>query len=79
VQSSAWRDRGGITVPLAAGMELRSGDVLSTGSGAHVYLLLAEGSRVKLGEGAQFTFHSRSLRPEKTFRGERGSRAGGIR
>ncbi len=69
VQSPAWRDRGGITVPLAAGMELHSGDVLRTGSGARAYLLLAEGSRVKLGEAAQFTFHSKSMRPEKTFRG----------
>ncbi|MDP2826237.1 MAG: FecR family protein [Sulfuritalea sp.] len=69
VQSPAWRDRGGITVPLAAGMELQSGDVLRTGPGARAYLMLAEGSRVKLGEGARFSFHTRSLRPEKSFRG----------
>jgi len=69
VQSPAWRDRGGITVPLAAGMALDSGDVLRTGPGARAYLMLAEGSRVKLGEGAQFTFHSKSLRTEKSFRG----------
>ncbi len=69
VQSPAWRDRGGLTVPLAAGMELQSGDVLRTGPGARAYLLLAEGSRVKLGEAARFTFHSQSLRPEKSFRG----------
>ncbi|MDP1610286.1 MAG: FecR domain-containing protein [Sulfuritalea sp.] len=69
VQSPAWRDRGGLTVPLAAGMELQSGDVLRTGSGARAYLMLAEGSRVKLGEDSKFTFHSRSLRPEKSFRG----------
>jgi hypothetical protein len=29
---------------------------------------LAEGSRVKLGETARFTFHSRSLHPERSFR-----------
>lgn len=69
VQAPAWRDRGGLTVPLAAGMELKSGDGVRTGPGARAYLLLAEGSRVKLGEGAQFSFHSRSLRPEKSFRG----------
>lgn len=69
VKSPAWRDRDGLTVPLAAGMELQSGDVLRIGPGARAYLLLAEGSRVKLGEGAQFTFHSKSLRPEKSFRG----------
>ena len=69
VQSPAWRDRDGITVPLAAGMELHSGDVLRTGAGARAYLMLAEGSRVKLGEAARFTFHSRSLQPAKAFRG----------
>jgi hypothetical protein len=79
VQSPAWRDRGGITVPLAAGMELQSGDVLRTGPGARAYLMLAEGSRVKLGEGAQFTFHSKSLRPENSFRGALDIVAGAFR
>jgi hypothetical protein len=69
VQSPAWRDRGSVTVPLAPGMELKSGDVLRTGPGARAYLMLAEGSRVKLGEAARFTFHSRSLKPERNFRG----------
>ncbi|MDK9704528.1 MAG: FecR domain-containing protein [Sulfuritalea sp.] len=69
VQAPAWRDREGITVPLAAGMELKSGDVLRTGQGARVYLMLAEGSRVKLGEAARFTFHTRSLQPQRSFRG----------
>lgn len=69
VQAPAWRDRGGIQVPLAAGMELQSGDVLRTGPGARAYLMLAEGSRVKLGEGARFSLHSRSLRPDRSFRG----------
>ena len=79
VQSPAWRDRGGVTVPLAAGMELRSGDVLRTGSGARVYLMLAEGSRVKLGEAAQFTFNTTSQRPEKSFRGALDIVAGAFR
>ena len=69
VQAPAWRDRGGLTVPLAAGMELQSGDVVRTGPGARAYLTLAEGSRVKLGEAAQFSLHSRSLQPERFFRG----------
>jgi len=69
VQSPAWRDRNGYTVPLAAGMQLQSGDVVRTGAGARAYLMLAEGSRVKLGEAAQFSLHSRSLRPERFFRG----------
>ena len=69
VQAPAWRDREGVTVPLAAGMALKSGDVLRTGQGARVYLMLAEGSRVKLGEAARFTFHTRSLHPQRSFRG----------
>jgi hypothetical protein len=79
VQSPAWRDRGGVTVPLAAGMELKSGDVLRTGQGARAYLMLAEGSRVKLGEAARFTFHSRSLKPERNFRGALDVLAGAFR
>lgn len=79
VQSPAWRDRDGVTVPLAAGMELKSGDVLHTGSGARAYLMLAEGSRIKLGEAAQFTFHTRSLKPEKSFRGALDVLAGSFR
>lgn len=79
VQSPAWRDRGGVTVPLAAGMELKSGDVVRTGAGARAYLMLAEGSRVKLSEGARFTLHSRSLRPETVFRGALDVLAGAFR
>jgi hypothetical protein len=79
VQAPAWRDRGGITVPLAAGMELKSGDVLRTGPGARAYLMLAEGSRVKLGESARFSLHTRSLQPEKTFRGALDVLAGAFR
>ena len=79
VQSPAWRDRGGVTVPLAPGMELKSGDVLRTGPGARAYLMLAEGSRVKLGEAAQFTLHSQSIRPEKSFRGALDIVAGAFR
>jgi hypothetical protein len=79
VQAPAWRDRNGVTVPLAAGMELKSGDVLRTGSDARAYLMLSEGSRVKLGEGAQFTFHSRSLQPQKAFHGALDVLAGAFR
>lgn len=79
VQAPAWRDRGGITAPLAPGMELESGDVLRTGPGARAYLMLAEGSRVKLGEAAQFTLHSQSIRPEKSFRGALDIVAGAFR
>ncbi len=79
VQSPAWRDRGGISVPLAAGMELASGDVVRTGTGARAYLMLAEGSRVKLGEAARFTLHTRSLQPENVFRGALDVLAGAFR
>lgn len=79
VQSPAWRDRGGISVPLAAGMELASGDVVRTGTGARAYLMLAEGSRVKLGEAARFTLHTRSLQPEKIFSGALDVLAGAFR
>jgi len=79
VKSPAWRDRDGLTVPLAAGMELKSGDVLRTGADARVYVMLAEGSRVKLGEAARFTFHTQSQRPEKSFRGALDIVAGAFR
>lgn len=50
VQSPAWRDRDGKAVPLAPGMELQSRDRIRTGEGSRVYLKLADGSTVKLGE-----------------------------
>jgi len=56
VQMPAWVERAGIgavrRLPLAPGMELRGGDELRTGVGARVYVKLAEGSLVKLGENA---------------------------
>lgn len=55
--------------PLAPGMEVRHGDQISTGAGARVYLRLAEGSVVKMGESATFDFYATSTRPETFFRG----------
>ena len=56
VQMPAWVERtvvGGFRrIPLAPGMELRGGDEVKTGAGSRVYLKLAEGSLVKLGENA---------------------------
>jgi hypothetical protein len=56
VQMPAWVERavaGGLRrIPLAPGMELRGGDEVRTGAGSRVYLKLAEGSLVKLGENA---------------------------
>ncbi|MCF8179659.1 MAG: FecR domain-containing protein [Sulfuritalea sp.] len=79
VQAPAWRDRNGLSVPLAPGMELKSGDVLRTGAGARAYLMLAEGSRVKLGESARFSLHSKSLKPELSFRAALDVLAGAFR
>jgi hypothetical protein len=79
VQAPAWVERGARSLPLAPGMDIMSGDVVRTGIGARAYLLLAEGSRVKLGEAARFTFHTRSLQPEKSFRGALDVLAGAFR
>lgn len=69
VQSPAWLEHQGRSEPLSPGQELRDGDVVRTGAGARAWLMLAEGSRVKLGESARFTLHSRSLDPARYFRG----------
>ncbi len=79
VQAPAWVDRDGRTLPLAAGMELKSGDLVRTGNGARAYLMLAEGSRVKLGEAARFSLHTRSMQPQKSFRGALDVIAGAFR
>lgn len=56
VQMPAWVERAQVggprRQPLAPGMALRGGDELRTGVGARVYVKLAEGSLVKLGENA---------------------------
>jgi hypothetical protein len=56
VQMPAWVERavaGGLRrIAIAPGMELRGGDEVKTGAGSRVYLKLAEGSLVKLGENA---------------------------
>ena len=54
VQSPAWLERGGRSVPLAPGLALQRNDRVLTGAEARVELRLAEGSSVKLGERAQF-------------------------
>lgn len=69
VQLPAWRVRGDVSEPLAPGMAVENGDQLRTGAGARVYLKLAEGSTVKLGESARMSFYSRSLKPASFFRG----------
>lgn len=51
VQSPAWVERTGSgSIPLAPGMELRTGDQVRTGRNSRVLVKLSEGSLVKLGE-----------------------------
>jgi len=56
MQMPAWVERtvlGSVRrAPLAPGVELKSGDEVRTGAGARLYIKLAEGSTVKLGENA---------------------------
>jgi hypothetical protein len=56
VQMPAWVERASVgavrRIPLAPGMELRGGDEVKTGAGSRLYIKLAEGSLVKLGENA---------------------------
>jgi hypothetical protein len=79
VQAPAWLERSGRIQPLAPGFELQSGDIVRTGGGARAYLKLAEGSMVKLGELATLVFYSRSLQPQRFFRGALDIGAGAFR
>lgn len=79
VQMPAWLERDGRTQPLAVGMEVRNGDRIRTGAAARVYLTLAEGSTVKLGEQAALKLYSRSLKPARDFKGALDVAAGAFR
>ena len=52
VQMPAWVERAGKQMPASPGTELIATDTLRTGAGARLYIKLAEGSIVKLGENA---------------------------
>jgi hypothetical protein len=54
VQFPAWLERGGLAVPLTAGLQLQPKDRVITGGNARAYLIMGEGSLVKLGENAKF-------------------------
>lgn len=69
VQMPAWLERGGRTQPLEVGKEILNGDRIRTGGQARVYLLTADGSRVKMGENAVLSLYSRSLKPASNFKG----------
>ena len=53
VQMPAWIERAGKQMPAAPGMELIATDTLRTGAGARLYIKLAEGSILRLGENAK--------------------------
>jgi len=69
VQMPAWLVRDGRAQPLVVGMTVKNGDRIRTGAAARVYVKLAEGSIVKLGEQADLGFYSRSLKPASSFKG----------
>jgi len=58
LQMPAWLTRDGQRQPLAPGVQLKSGDTITTGEGSRVLLRLAEGSAVKLGEKARLELAS---------------------
>jgi hypothetical protein len=53
VQMPAWVERAGKQMPAAPGMELIATDTVRTGAGARLYIKLAEGSVLMLGENAR--------------------------
>ncbi len=61
VQSPAWLVRDGKRDALSPGQPLQPGDRIETGGSARVYLRLAEGSQIKLGEQAVFSVESGAL------------------
>ena len=77
VQSPAWLERGGRSVPITPGIALQARDRLVTGGNARVRLKLPEGSAVKLGENAQLVIERAEDRG--VFRGALAVIAGAFR
>jgi FecR protein len=67
VQLSASVERGKATLPLAPGMELKSGDRVNTGAKSRLIVKLADGSTLKLGEQGSIFFDRMGLRDGKVF------------
>jgi len=67
VQMSASVERGRATLPLAPGMELKSGDRVNTGAKSRLIVKLADGSTVKLGEQGSIFFDRMGMRDGKVF------------
>ena len=53
VQMPAWVERAGKQMPAEPGLELIATDTIRTGAGARVYVKLAEGSTIRVGENAR--------------------------
>ena len=79
VQMPAWRLRDGQSVPLQPGMILQRGDQVKTGASARVYVRLAEGSTVKLGETAHLDVQSLGVEKGNLFKGALDIVAGAFR
>jgi hypothetical protein len=69
VQMPAWVERGGASLPLAPGMELRDRDSVRTGGRSRVLLRMADGGAVKLGENGTLAFDGLRLREDDLFEG----------
>ena len=67
VQLSASVLRGGVSTPLAPGMELGSRDQVRTGPQSRVVLRTADGSTVKLGEQGSFFLDNARMREDNVF------------
>lgn len=67
VQAPAWMKRGERMQPLAPGMEVRNRDRLVTGPNARAMVMLADGSRVKLGENTLASFNAMGQRDDGVF------------
>jgi len=79
VQMPVWLEREGkAPIPVAPGMELKSGDRLRTGAGSRLLVKLSEGSVVKLGENAQLQI-AELLPSEETFKAALGVLEGAFR
>jgi len=79
VQLSASVLRGGVSTPLAPGMELDSRDQVRTGPQSRVVLRTADGSAVKLGEQGSFFLDNARMRDDNVFEAAMRMAAGAFR
>jgi len=70
VQMPAWVERGGTSIPLTPGMELRNGDEVRTAGRSRLLIRTADGSAAKLGENAALSLNRMRLREGKVFEAE---------